>query len=83
MNENDYEIKIPHFYSLEYYEGGKHMTLDIDFRDQIIYLNTMLVVAWNHPHGDVRIEEHEKEKIIKNVYNYLAIKRGFENIILE
>ena len=83
MSDNDYKIDIQHFYCLDYSEGERNMTLDIDFRDPIIILNTNCVVKWNHPHDSVYIDESEKQRIIKNVYDYLVKERSFKNIVLE
>ena len=80
MHKEHYNIKIPHFYCLEYSEAEKNMTLDIDFRDSIIYLNTALLVKWNSPYENVPIKNEEKEKIIRNIYDYLVNKRGFSNV---
>ena len=83
MEKGYYEIKIPHFYCLEYSDEYRSMVLDVDFRDSEIYLNTSLIVKWNAPHENDFINDEEKEKIIKNIYDYLVYKRGFSNIVLE
>jgi len=71
-----YKINIPHFYCLEYYERGKVIKLDIDFREPRIYLSTELVNKWEPPYENVTISEFEKERIIFNVSNYLK-KNGY------
>lgn len=78
-----YQIKIPHFYCLEYLEDNKIMTLDIDFRDPIIYLNTSLITKWNQPQQNDPIDNQNKVEIINNIYEYLVNIRGFKNIQLE
>jgi len=83
MNDNCYEIKIAHFYCLEYSEGERSMVLDIDFRDSIIYLNTALIVQWNCPHEKDIIVKEKKEEIIRRIFDHLVRKRGFNNVVLE
>ena len=76
----DYEISIPHFYCLEYREGGRTMLLEIDFRDSVIYLDDTLVMAWEAPHTGEIIASAEKKRILDNVYEYLTGERGFKNV---
>jgi len=59
------------------------MTLDIDFRDPIIYLNTSLITKWNQPQQNDPIDNQNKVEIINNIYEYLVNIRGFKNIQLE
>jgi len=80
---NGYQIQIPHFYCLEYTDGSKTMTVDIDFRDPVIYLSTSLIVAWNPPHDTETITELSKQRIITNIRNYLVNDRGFGNVKIE
>jgi hypothetical protein len=79
----DYEISIPHFYCLEYRENDRVMLMEIDFRDSVIYLNEALVTNWEAPYSHEGIEVADKTRILSNVHDYLARKRGFHNVILE
>ena len=72
-----YNISIPHFYCLEYYEKDRKMVLDIDFRDSIIYLESTLVKNWEAPFNNEPITEKEKKRIIRNIYDYL-ITQGYD-----
>lgn len=76
----DYEIRIPHFYCLEYRENGRTMLLEIDFRDPVLYLDDALVTAWEAPYAGVKIVPAEKKHILDNVYDYLVTQRGFKNV---
>jgi hypothetical protein len=76
----DYEIRIPHFYCLEYRESGRKMLLEIDFRDSVIYLDDILTMAWEEPFADEKIESAEKRRILDRVYDYLVRQRGFKNV---
>ncbi|HWR29519.1 MAG TPA: hypothetical protein VN631_06765 [Negativicutes bacterium] len=72
-----FEISIPHFYSLEYREAGRLLTLDIDFRDPVIYLDDALVLTWAPPYAAEPIGDSERRRILDNVYDYLVKQRGF------
>ena len=76
----DYEIRIPHFYCLEYREANRKMLLEIDFRDSVIYLDDILTMAWEEPFADKKIESAEKRRILDHVYDYLVRQRGFKNV---
>lgn len=58
-----YRIAIPHFWCLEYYEGNKKMTVDIDFRDEKYYLNTKLISSWEAPFENEIITNDEKGEL--------------------
>ena len=73
-----YDISIPHFYCLEYREGGRVMFFEIDFRDPVIYLDETLITAWEAPFSAESIASEEKKRILTNVYDYLARQRGFK-----
>ena len=79
----DYEIKIPHFYCLEYQEQGRVMFLEIDFRDPVLYLDRTLVTGWQPPDHDLQIAPADKIRIISNVYDYRARQRGFDKVELD
>ena len=76
----DYEIRIPHFYCLEYREADHKMLLEIDFRDSVIYLDDILTMVWEAPFADEKIESAEKRRILDRVYDYLVRQRGFKNV---
>lgn len=83
VQHKKYEIRIPHYYCLEYIEDDKKMTLDIDFRDTIIYLSTDLIGKWDSTHSDEIVSKQKKEEILKSINEYLINVRGFTNIKLE
>ena len=64
---NTCRIKIPHFWCLEYYEGDKKMTVDIDFRDPVLYLNTKLITRWDEPFEKETITGKEFMKIFREL----------------
>jgi len=75
-----YEIRIPHFYCLEYQENGRTIMLEIDFRDPVLYLDDELVTQWEPPYDGEKIAVAEKKRILANVYDYLVRQRGFKNV---
>ncbi len=79
----DYEIRIPHFYCLEYREQDHTMLLDIDFRDSVIYLDDSLTMVWEEPFTQEKIESAVKRRILDRVYDYLVRQRGFKNVEYE
>ena len=79
----DYEIRIPHFYCLEYREKDHTMLLDIDFRDSVIYLDDSLAMVWEEPFTQEKIESAVKRRILDRVYDYLVRQRGFKNVEYE
>ena len=79
----DYEIRIPHFYCLEYQEKDHTMLLDIDFRDSVIYLDDILTMVWEEPFTQEKIESAVKRRILDRVYDYLVRQRGFKNVEYE
>jgi hypothetical protein len=76
----DYEISIPHFYSLEYRVRDRVLLMEIDFRDPVIYLEEALVTKWEEPYAGEAISPDEKKRILANVYDYLVRQRGFKNV---
>lgn len=79
----DYEIRIPHFFCLEYREQDHTMLLDIDFRDSVIYLDDSLTMVWEEPFTQEKIESAVKRRILDRVYDYLVRQRGFKNVEYE
>ena len=79
----DYEIKIPHFYCLEYEERGRVMVLEIDFRDPVLYLDRALVTNWQPPDHELDITPADKARILTNVYDYLVRQRGFDKVEMD
>lgn len=83
--EKNYYIKIPHFYSFEYYEGEKKMVIELDFRDQYLYLTPTLITKWQEPYENLDISGKDKPKILHNIKECL-INAGWkpdEVIIVE
>jgi translation elongation factor EF-Tu-like GTPase len=79
----DYEIRIPHFYCLEYEERGRVMLLEIDFRDPVLYLDSALVTGWQAPADKEVVTPTDKVRILTNVYDYLVRQRGFDKVELD
>lgn len=79
----DIKISIPHFYCLEYREGGKKLIVDIDFREPKIFLGKGLIKAWAPPYQEEKISKKKKEEIYRNIKKYLLERYGEENIIEE
>lgn len=78
-----YRIAIPHFWCLEYYEGDKKMTVDIDFRDVKLYLNTKLITCWDVPFEKEAITNEDKKRIIRNIADELIKINESGRVILE
>ncbi|NMC33424.1 MAG: hypothetical protein GYA36_13355 [Veillonellaceae bacterium] len=78
-----YEIRIPHFYCLEYREQDHTMLLEIDFRDSVIYLDDSLAMVWEAPFTQEKIESAVRRRILDRVYDYLVRQRGFKNVEYE
>ena len=53
------------------------MILDIDFRDPVIYLESVLVKNWEPPFDTELVTEKEKKRILRNIYDYLIV-RGYD-----
>lgn len=66
-----YSIDIPHFYCLEYYEDGKKMIVEMDFREDYFFLGLQLITNWEAPYEDIIIEIEEKKKILLNIRQFL------------
>lgn len=80
---NEYKIRIPHFYCLEYYEGNKKMVLDIDFREKQIVLSRDMIKNWENPYGNISLQDEEKSRILENIRNYLLKNNSPERIVME
>ena len=82
--KKSYEIKVPHFYYMEYYEGDKRMIIDIDLRDPKIYLHKKLIGNWEVPYENINIDEQHKRLILENLREHF-LRRGLEpeDIIIE
>jgi hypothetical protein len=81
--EKDYYIKIPHFYSFEYYEGDKKMVIELDFRDRILYLDADMITKWEKPFDDLEISHEEKLRILNNIRECLLERRRPEEVIID
>lgn len=80
----DWDIEIPHFYCMEYYEGNRKMVIEMDFRDPIYRLNPRMIEHWEPPYYDAEITEKDKSRILQNIRQFL-LSRGTEpgTIIME
>lgn len=76
-----YEIAVPHFYCLEYYEGGKKMIVEMDFREDYFFLGPQLITHWEEPYEDIIIEMEEKKRILLNIREFLLTKTIPSHII--
>lgn len=84
MNNNEeYRIKVPHFYCLEYYEGDKKMIVEMDFREDYFYLTPQLITRWEKPYDNINIEAKEKKRILLNIRDFLLTKTIPSNIIVK
>lgn len=81
--EKDYYIKIPHFYSFEYYDGDKKMVIELDFRDRILYLDADMITKWEKPFDDLEISHEEKLRILNNIRECLLERRRPEEVIID
>lgn len=81
--EKDYYIKIPHFYSFEYYQGDKKMIIELDFRDRILHLDIDLITKWEKPFYDLEISREEKLKILYNIRECLLERWLPEEVIID
>jgi hypothetical protein len=75
-------IKVPHFYSLEYFEGDKKMVIEIDFRDRILYLDKDLITSWEKPFNDLEINREEKLQILNNIRECLLERREPDEVLI-
>lgn len=80
----DYHIEIPHFYSFKYYEGDKKMVIELDFRDQYLYLTPSLITRWQEPYENPDISCEDKFRILHNIQECL-INAGWkpEEVMIE
>ncbi len=81
--KRDYYIKIPHFYSFEYYQGTKKMIIELDFRDRVLYLDTDLITKWEKPFETMEISHEEKLKILHNIRECLLERWRPEEVVIE
>ncbi len=79
--KKDFHIHINHFYSFEYYEDGKKMVIDLDFRDRILYLDTDLIKSWEKPYDGLEISYEEKLKILVKIRECLLERRQPEEVV--
>ena len=80
---NDCYIKVPHFYSFEYFEGDKKMFIELDFRDRILYLTPTMITKWEKPFDDLEISPEEKLRILNNIRKCLLERRRPEEVIID
>ena len=81
--EKKYEIRVPHFYCLEYITGEKKMKVEMDFREAYFVLNKRLITNWEPPYEQEHIDENEKQEILENIYDFLLTKTIPSNIKME
>jgi hypothetical protein len=81
--KKDYYIRIPHFYSFEYYEDDKKMIIELDFRDSILYLIPSMLRKWEKPFDNLEISYQERLQILNNIRECLLKKWSPEEVIIE
>ncbi len=81
--KNDCYIKVPHFYSFEYFEGDKKMVIELDFRDRILYLTPTMITKWEKPFDELEIPHEEKLRILNNIRECLMERRRPEEVIID
>ena len=59
------------------------MTVDIDFRDPVLYLNTKLITRQDEPLEKETITDEEKKRIIRNIKYELKLLDNCLEIVLE
>ena len=77
------KISIPHFYCMEYSEGKRTMTIDIDFRDTQLFLSKSLIKCWNSPYESDAISDEKRDEIYEYIKDFLVKKFGQEKIVEE
>ncbi len=81
--KRDCYIKVPHFYSFEYYEGDKKMVIELDFRDRVLYLTPTMITKWEKPFNATEISYEEKLRILDNIRECLLERRRPEQVIID
>lgn len=81
--QRDCYIKVPHFYSFEYFEGDKKMIIELDFRDRILYLTPTMITKWEKPFDGLEISNEEKLRILNNIRECLLERRRPEEVIID
>ena len=76
-------ISIPRFYCMEYSEGNKKMTIDMDFRDPKLYLSKSLITHWDAPYESEDLPEEKRDEIYRYIKEHLIKKFGQEKIVEE
>lgn len=79
----EYQIDVPHFYCLEYYEGDKKMIVEMDFREDYFLLNPQLITHWERPYENIHINMDEKKRILLNIRDFLLTKTIPSHIIMK
>ncbi|WP_033168129.1 hypothetical protein [Clostridium sp. KNHs205] len=83
QKEKKYKIEVPHFYCLEYFDEGKKMKVEMDFRESYFVLSNKIITKWEPPHDNEIIDENKKKEILKNIYEFLLTKTIPSNIKME
>jgi hypothetical protein len=76
--KQDYNVRIPSAFYLEYWEGEHMMKLDMDFRDEFPILSYRAIRVWEPPFADEPIEDAKKREILANIIFYLNEVRKFK-----
>ncbi|PIO83818.1 hypothetical protein BSQ39_09680 [Loigolactobacillus backii] len=73
LQDGDYKITIPHFYCLQYTEGNRVMTIDIDFRDPQLSFDSSMINHWQAPYDHIVLSQRDKNRIYKNIRQELIL----------
>ena len=80
----DYYIRIPNFYSFNYFEGDKVMEIILDFRDPVLYLTPTLIKKWQEPYEQLEISYEDKVRMLNNIKECVLQKSGWmKEVIIE
>lgn len=73
-----HQVKIKHFYMVEYIEDGKVMNVEVDLRESIVQIGIICINHWNPPNENIVLGHEEKYNIAKNIKAYLENNKGIK-----
>ena len=79
----DFKISITHCYCLEYYEVEKKMMIELDFREPYYILAPELINHWEKPYENIEIDPEKKQRILRNIREYLLTRTIPSRIIMK
>ena len=78
-----YDVKIIHFYMVEYKKNGKKMNIEIDLREEIIQIGIVCICKWEPPFDNEELDIEERYNIARDIKLYLENKKGMKCEIVE